>query len=338
MPLRRAPAFYAEPDVGYRVYRLHFNENYFLPDEYYEAIAAPIEPWEIRFYTQPYNASLASAIEGYHDLPKGSVVITDGADDGLRLAIQLLNYAEEKKLLVAEPTYSMARILAEQLGVEYRAVPFAEDLRLDVDSIARGAKGGGVYICSPNNPTGHLVKELEELAARLDGLLIYDAAYAEFADLWRPQLYEYGNVVEVRTFSKAWGLAGLRVGYLVAKPELANALRALAYPHPISAYSAKVVERALQNDKYVKKSVAEMRAVRDSIAPRIPLDKYVGANFITLKIDGAAAAAEELYKRGFAVRELGGKPLCKSCIRFTVAPADVMERFIEALFDVLHKV
>ncbi|MFP3198726.1 MAG: histidinol-phosphate transaminase [Thermoproteus sp.] len=336
MAFKRLPEFYEEPDVGYDVYRLHFNENLFLPEEYYREVLGGIESWEVRFYTQPNNASLAARIEDHMGLPRGSVVITAGADDGLRLAIQLLHFAEERRLVVLEPTYSMPRILAEQLGVEYVQLPYGPDLGLDVDTAVKIARGGAVYVCSPNNPTGHLVKELEELASRLEGLLIYDAAYAEFAGLWRPKLHEYGNVVEMRTFSKAWGLAGLRVGYLIARGRLASALRALAYPHPISSYSAKAVEKALGLEEYVRRSVLEMRAVRDEVAGRLRLDKYVGeANFITLRLDGAEAAAAELYRRGFAVRALGGRPLCRSCLRFTVAPMGVMEKFLAALGEAL---
>ncbi|MGC8583693.1 MAG: pyridoxal phosphate-dependent aminotransferase [Thermoproteus sp.] len=333
---KRLPQFYEEPDVGYRVYRLHFNENLFLPEEYYRLILGDMESWEARFYTQPNNTSLAAKIEGHMGLPEGSVVITAGADDGLRIAVQLLHYAEERRLVVLEPTYSMPRILADQLGVEYVQLPYKPDLGLDVDEVVRRARGGAVYVCSPNNPTGHVVKELAELASRLDGLLIYDAAYAEFAGMWRPGLYEYGNVVEARTFSKAWGLAGLRVGYLVARRELASALKALAYPHPISSYSAKAVERALEHEDYVRRSVEEMREVRGRVASRLPLDKYVGeGNFITLKLNDAEGIAEALYRRGFAVRALGGRPLCRSCLRFTVAPMDVMEKFLAALGETI---
>ncbi len=333
---KRLPEFYEEPDVGYSVYRLHFNENLFLPEEYYREILGGLESWEARYYTQPNNSSLAAKIEDHMGLPRGSVVITAGADDGLRLAIQLLHFAEERRLVVLEPTYSMPRILAEQLGIERVQLSYRPDLGVDVDEVARRAKGGAVYVCSPNNPTGHLVKELEELASRLEGLVIYDAAYAEFAGLWKPELYEYGNVVEARTFSKAWGLAGLRVGYLVARGPLASALKALAYPHPISSYSAKAVERALDLEKYVRRSVDEARAVRDEVAGRLLTDKYVGeANFITLKLEDAEAVAAELYKRGFAVRALGGRPLCESCLRFTVAPMDIMEKFLVALSEAL---
>ncbi|MEZ0318478.1 MAG: histidinol-phosphate transaminase [Pyrobaculum sp.] len=322
---------YDEPDVGYGKIRLHFNENLFLPEEYYREVAANLEPWEARFYTDPLNRRLAGALERYFSLPEGSVVVTAGADEGLRLAMSLVVHMGGGLALV-EPTYGMARVVARQVGLRPVALTYGEDLVLDVDVVVKSG-ASSVYVCSPNNPTAHVVKELEDLAARFDGLVIYDAAYAEFAGYWAPRLYEYGNVAEVRTFSKAWGLAGLRVGYVVAPRKLADALRAISLPHPVSAYSAKVVENALERGRpYVERSVKEVEEVRRFVAPRVRGEKFVGpVNFITVKVADAEEVAKRLDKEGFVVRTLGPKPLCPSCIRFTLAPAPIMEKFLRAL-------
>ncbi|AET33796.1 pyridoxal phosphate-dependent aminotransferase [Pyrobaculum ferrireducens] len=328
---------YDEPDVGYQRIRLHFNENLFLPEDYYRAVTALPEPWEIRYYTDPNNRKLAVAIERHLGLPQGSVVITAGADEGLRLAMQLAAHMG-RGLAIVEPTYGMARVVARQVGLRPVVATYGGDLSLDVEAVARLGVGA-VYVCSPNNPTAHVVKEVEELAARFSGLVVLDAAYAEFAGYWTPKLYEYGNVAEVRTFSKAWGLAGLRVGYVVAQRRLAEALRALSPPHPISSFSAKVVEKALEVGRpYVERSVEELSEVRQWAAAQIRGDKYHGpTNFITVKVGDAEAAASKLEEAGFVVRVLGGKPLCPSCIRFTLAPRPIMDKFLQQLEKVLQE-
>jgi histidinol-phosphate aminotransferase len=322
---------YDEPDVGYGKVRLHFNENLFLPEEYYKEAAPAVESWELRYYTDPNNKRLAARIEAHHGLPQGSVVVTAGADEGLRLAMQLAAHIG-RGLAIVEPTYGMARVLARQVGLRPTVYVYRDDLTLDVDAVVKSGVGA-LYVCSPNNPTGHVVKEVEELAARFNGLLILDAAYAEYAGYWTPRLYEYDNVVEVRTFSKAWGLAGLRVGYVVARRKTAETLRVLSPPHPISAYSAKAVENALERgEPYVRRAVEETANVREWVLRRIAGELYSGpVNFVTLKMPDAEAAAAELDKMGFVVRVLGGKPLCQSCLRFTLAPLSVMERFLKAL-------
>ncbi|ACB39107.1 aminotransferase class I and II [Pyrobaculum neutrophilum V24Sta] len=322
---------YDEPDVGYGKVRLHFNENLFLPEDYYREITPSVEPWELRYYTDPNNRRLAGRIEAFHGLPSGSVVVTAGADEGLRLAMQLAAHIDGR-LAIVEPTYGMARVIARQIGIRPLVATYGEDLALDVDGLVKlGATTA--YICSPNNPTGHVVREVEELAARFNGLIILDGAYAEFAGYWAPRLYEYGNVVEVRTFSKAWGLAGLRVGYVVAHKRTAERLRALSPPHPISSFSARVVENALERGRgYVERSIQEMARVREWTLPRVAFDKYHGpVNFITVKTPNAEQTAAALEREGYVVRVLGGKPLCPSCIRFTLAPLEVMERFVPAL-------
>ncbi|MFN3805153.1 MAG: pyridoxal phosphate-dependent aminotransferase [Pyrobaculum sp.] len=322
---------YDEPEVGPEKWRLHFNENLFLPEEYYRAIAPEVEPWEFRYYTDPNNRRLAGKIEEHFSLPGGTVAISAGADEGLRMAFMSVLHMGGR-LAVIEPTYGMARVIARQLGLTPIVLTYGEDLSLDVDAVVR-SKASAVYVCSPNNPTAHVVKEVEELAAKFGGLVILDSAYAEFAGYWRPGLYEYQNLVEVRTFAKAWGLAGVRVGYLVAHRRLIELLRALSLPHPISFYSAKVVERALERGRpYVERAVEEVAEVRTWASSRVRFEKYVGpTNFITIKIDDAGDVAKRLEERGFAVRVLGGKPLCRSCIRFTLAPRPIMERFLAEL-------
>ncbi|MFN7106135.1 MAG: pyridoxal phosphate-dependent aminotransferase [Pyrobaculum sp.] len=322
---------YDEPEVGLETGRLHFNENLFLPEEYYGAVTPEVESWEFRYYTDPNNRRLARKIEEHLSLPEGTVAISAGADEGLRAAFMSVLHMGGR-LAIIEPTYGMARVIARQLGLTPTVLTYGEDLSLDVDAVVR-SKVSAVYICSPNNPTAHLVREVEELAARFGGLVVLDSAYAEFAGYWRPRLYDYQNVVEVRTFAKAWGLAGIRVGYLVAHRKLIELMRALSLPHPISFYSAKVVEKALEVGRpYVERAVEEVAKVREWAASRVKFDKYTGpTNFITIKIDNAEAIAKRLEERGFAVRVLGGKPLCRSCIRFTLAPRPILEKLLAEL-------
>ncbi|MEM1890044.1 MAG: histidinol-phosphate transaminase [Pyrobaculum sp.] len=331
MEIPRFDFAYEEPDVGRQKVRLHFNENLFLPEEYYFEIEPDVKNDDVRYYTDPNNKKLARKIEESLGLPNGTVVVTAGADEGIRLSMQLALHLRND-LVIVEPTYGMARVVARQLGHMPRVLTYREDLSLDVDQLSK-LQNSTVYICSPNNPTAHVVKELEDVAARFKGLVILDAAYAEYADYWAPKYLEYGNVVEVRTFSKAWGLAGLRVGYVAAPPKIAEALRVLSPPHPISAVSALMVENALERGRrYVEKSVRETHEVKRLVVDRLPFDKYHGpVNFITLKIRDAETVAERLESEGFVVRVLGPKPLCQSCIRFTLAPMSIMEKFIEAL-------
>lgn len=320
---------YDEPNVPPGFLRLHFNENLFLPDEYYMEILRRVEErfrvGGLRHYTEPLSSGLSQAIEEYHSTPRGTVQVFAGADDALRAAMMAAVHGS-KSVVIVEPTYGMASIIAAQLGLRVVKLTYSEDLALDVDAVVR-TDSDAVYVCSPNNPTGHLVKELEDLASRTSQFVILDAAYAEYAGLWRPKLYEYGNVIEVRTFSKAWGLAGVRVGYTVSSPQVRKVLSALALPHPISSFSEAVVTAALELDKHVRDSVARTVEVRDYVASKL-YAKFSGGNFVTLAPEGAEKLHRWLWENRVATRLITGKPMCRECVRITVAPLETMQRVI----------
>ena len=323
---------YEEPNVPPGFLRLHFNENLFLPQEYYEEIMRRVgerlESSALRNYTTPLSSGLARRIEEYYSLPGETVQVFAGADDALRTAMMIAPHGT-KSITIIEPTYGMASVIASQLGLKIVKLIYNEDLSLDVDAVIKSGSDA-VYVCSPNNPTGHLVRELEDLASRTDQLVILDAAYAEYAGLWRPGMYEYGNVVEVRTFSKAWGLAGVRVGYTVSTQRIKKILSSLALPHPISSFSEAVVEAALELDQYVRESVAKTIEVRDYVASRLSA-KFSGGNFVTLELDDADRLHRWLWEHKVATRLIAGKPLCSKCIRITVAPLETMQRVVSLI-------
>ena len=212
---------------------------------------------------------------------------------------------------------------------------------MDVDAVLR--VGADVaYVAAPNNPTGNVPRGVEELAARFPGVLIVDEAYVEFTgSRGFLDLAGYGNVLLVRTFSKAWGLAGARVGYVVGHPKLIAALERLALPHNVSAYSAAVVMAALGLRRYVEEAVRAVAEAREYMASRLgamglkPLPSVT--NFLTFRVPGARRVAEELWARGFAVRFVGAKPRLAEHIRVTVAPRDLADAFLSVLGEVVGR-
>lgn len=172
--------FYEEPNVGYKVHRLHFNENLFLPREYYEKLLTVLlDPDMIRYYTEPplnpptFNEALAK----YLNVDANNVFSVAGGDEGLRLLVQFALHGF-RKVLIVEPTYSMPKVLAESMRVDTDQFLLKQDTyELDVDGIVKiGDSYDVIYICNPNNPTGNLFnKELiEYLLSRVKSLVIID--------------------------------------------------------------------------------------------------------------------------------------------------------------------
>ncbi|WP_291766517.1 pyridoxal phosphate-dependent aminotransferase, partial [Caldivirga sp. UBA161] len=317
--------FYEEPNVGLSKYRLHFNENLFLPREYYESILGVLmEPDLIRYYTEPLNPSLNELIAKHINANANNVFAVAGGDEGLRLLIQLTLHGSGR-LLVIEPTYSMPRALAESMNIRIKEVTLKPSYELDVDEVIKvGGDVDVVYLCNPNNPTGNLFNraDVEYIASRLRALIIIDEAYADFAGVTLMDLTRhYDNVAVVRTFSKAWGLAGLRVGYVVGSEVIINALKRISLPHNIPYPSIAMLSKALQLKHYVEESIRRMIEVRGFMMRRMseiglrPLNSV--ANFITFHALRPNAVYEELFKRGFVLRNLSGKVLCEDCLRTT---------------------
>ncbi|MGC8543749.1 MAG: pyridoxal phosphate-dependent aminotransferase [Vulcanisaeta sp.] len=341
--------FYEEPNVGYSVHRLHFNENLFLPREYYEKLLiTTLDPDMIRYYTEPLNPTFNEALAKHLNVDANNVFAVAGGDEGLRLLIQFALHGL-KRVLIIEPTYSMPRILAESMMLRVdQALLRPVTYDLDADHIIKvGNYYDVIYICNPNNPTGNLFNRdaIEHILSHVKSLVIIDEAYAEFArysliDLVR----DYDNLAVVRTFSKAWGLAGLRVGYVVASNAVINGLSRLSLPHNIPYPSMALVLRALELRDYVERSIDEMVKVREYIIRSLrdldlePMPSVT--NFVTFHA-GDRERADDLYdklfRRGFVVRNLSGKVLCEDCLRVTVPPMHIAAEFIKTLEELLGK-
>ena len=338
--------FYEEPNVGLSKYRLHFNENLFLPREYYESILSVLmEPDFIRYYTEPLNPTLNELIAKHIGIDVNNVFAVAGGDEGLRLLIQVALHGSGR-LLIIEPTYSMPRALAESMNIRVKEVPLKLNYELNVDEVIKaGSNVDVVYLCNPNNPTGNLFSraDVEYIASRLRALIIIDEAYADFAGVTLMDLTRhYDNVAVVRTFSKAWGLAGLRVGYVVGSEVIINALKRISLPHNIPYPSIAMLSKALQLKYYVEESIRRMIEVRELMEKRMseiglrPLNSVT--NFITFHALKPDIVYEELFKRGFVLRNLSGKILCEDCLRTTVPLLEVAEELINNLKVVINKV
>ncbi|ABW02235.1 pyridoxal phosphate-dependent aminotransferase [Caldivirga maquilingensis] len=331
--------FYEEPNVGFNAYRLHFNENLFLPREYYESILSVLlDPDLIRYYTEPLNPTLNELIAKHINVDAGNVFATAGGDEGIRLLTQFALHGN-RKLLIIEPTYSMPRAIAESMGIRVEESVLNPDYQLNVEDIVKKSHDADVvYLCNPNNPTGNVFNksDIEYLASRLNSLIIIDEAYADFAGLTLINLIKhYDNVAVVRTFSKAWGLAGLRIGYVVGSEVIIEGLRRISLPHNIPYPSIAMLSKALQLRHYVEESIREMIKVREYLYGRFselglrPLGSVT--NFITFHVFKPNEVYEGLFKRGFILRNLSGKVMCEDCLRATIPPMHIAEELINNL-------
>jgi histidinol-phosphate aminotransferase len=295
-------------------------------------------------YPDAYAAPLKEALAEYCGVNAEWIATGCGSDDVLDSAIRAFGEPGDK-LVTCDPSFSMVQSFARMNGLEPFMVPLTEAYDIDADRL-RDANARVVYICSPNNPTGTVASRasVEAVADDSDALVIIDEAYAEFADANLLDLARSRpNVLIVRTMSKAFGLAGLRVGYAVGAPALVREVEKSRGPYKVSALAAIAAVTALRNDlSWVRERVTQARTGRDVLErglvargmPPLPSS----ANFVLAPARNAEAIARRMRELGVAVRpfsQLPALPLLReadgAAIRITVGPPNEVADSLDAL-------
>jgi histidinol-phosphate aminotransferase len=307
---------------------------------------------DLNRYPAPQPPELVRQAAGYYGVPAERVVVTRGADEGIDLLIRAFTEPARESVIITPPTYGVYAIAARLHGAGVLEVPLnaAKGFALDAGNIlatARIAPVKLVFICRPNNPTGTDadLTDVAALAAELAGraLVVVDEAYLEFSG--RPSAAQLighmPNVVVLKTLSKAWGLAGARVGFLLADAAIANLLHTVRAPYPISAIAARAAETVFNapGASAMKRSVSQILSERARLAGRLKTSKAVEkvlpseANFLVAIFKDKDAALTALRSQGIIVRDRSAEPGLAGGIRITVGLPEENDR----LLDVLEK-
>lgn len=302
-------------------------------------------------YPQNHSPRLTAAIGKAMGLPPGHVVAGNGSDELIDLLFRVLAQPGKSNVLCYEHSFSMYGLTARLCGVDYREVPRGEDYRLPLESLAEAvdANTAMVFVTSPDNPTGLAARaeELQVLAGVLPqgAVLVVDEAYMDFS--WPPEEYsvlhmvpEMDNLVVLRTFSKAYGLAGLRVGYGALPLWLADHVRRARPPFTVNLIAEEAALAVLEDDNFYSATLEVVFNGRERLLKRLPeLGCTVWpsqANFVMFQPPYPAdQVCEELLKRGVIVRHLKSFGLADN-IRVNVGTKPETEAFLKALEDILH--
>ncbi len=288
---------------------------------------------------------VAGALASYLNVPVRRISVGNGSDQILDMILQGLTRRGER-VLVTDPTFSFFLDRCALHGLELIRVPYGNDMTVSVDDIlAESGDADLIYLDSPNNPTGYQIPRdgLRRLAKSFGGPIIVDEAYAEFADYSAHTLLaEHPHMMVVRTLSKSFGMAGMRVGYMVSDPAVADAFnRVIQYPYPISSVSAEAAVEALKNADKFSPSWDTVRKERARIAAE--LQKHgkfrifgSSANFVLFDAGGSCHRTyEALAEQGIYVRLLGSVGKADGCIRVGVGSKAMNSRFLTAVRDLL---
>jgi histidinol dehydrogenase len=291
-------------------------------------------------YPSVFAGALKEAIASWYGVAPANVVTGCGSDDVIDSAIRA--FCERGDAVVfPDPTFGVVPTFARMNATVPKAVPLTPALELDVAELLR-ARGRMTYICSPNNPTGTVFAAgaIEALADQLPGILLLDEAYADFAGRDFTQLaVTTSRVISLRTFSKAFGLAGLRIGFAIGPTRLIHEIEKSRGPYKVSNVAEAAAIAALTEDgDWIRAGITQVCQNRERLYNQLVQLGFrcwpSGGNFLLLGVpsgSSAAGLAAGLRSRGVAVRPFAALPQIGDCIRVTIGPWPLMERFLEEL-------
>ena len=343
---REGYRFAVEPRVSTVRVKLDANENWHISaDDLRSLIREVVEKVDVRRYPAEAVQDLSAAVAMHLQLPEECIIPTEGTDQAIDLLSQAFLRQGDRALIVG-PTFSFYRLRAAFADAQCIEIMMNEDFSLPVDKILREARNGGiVFICSPNNPTGNQFSsdDVLRLSDAFPGLIVLDEAYIDFApySLVR-EVMQHRNIAVLRTFSKAFGLADLRLGFIVAHPDWASLFMDRAqYPYPVSSTAVAIALRLLEEFSVVKRGVESLKQERSWLIERLRqiaglqvLDSQANFVLASLPID-AHKVHSRLVEEGIATRAIGHILNLSNCIRVTVGTHEMNVAFLDALRKML---
>ena len=329
-----------------KIVKLNFNESLFVDRELQTKLMKEVaDELDLRLYPEDEVPKFLSKLSEYIGVPENFLAVGNGGDELIDRMVRLFVERDET-VLSFEPTFSIPRLCVKRQGSSYMSVPLLNNLQLDVVAMLSqfSDKTRLLYLCSPNNPTSNQFnkEDIEALTKAFPGVVILDEAYGEFADYsFVPRISEFQNMIILRTFSKAFGLAGLRLGYCVANLELARILREKApLPYPVGSFTLRMAGKMLENNDSVRKSTKALVAERRKLIKGLNKVKGVQAfdsqaDFLLMATKTPADEVnEQLLKRGIMLKKWGKILKYNNCFRVTVGLPEMNAKLIEALKNI----
>ena len=301
-------------------------------------------PNGVNRYPDPHQKQLKEAVSKLMAMPTESIFIGGaGSDEAIDLTYRIFCEPGKDNAIAITPSYGVYKVAAEINDIELREVLLNDDFSLPVERLLEAADSNTklIWICSPNNPTGNAFpkEEILRLADRFNGMVIVDEAYVDFSDKGTllHDIAEHPNIIVLRTFSKAWGMAGLRAGMAFADPRVIDYYDRVKYPYNMSSLIQqellkRIAEGTGNNISEIKEEAEKLsKALADN--PNVRRVYPTDANFILIQVDDADKVYSYLISHGVIVRNRSRMPLCKGTLRITVGTPEENKRVIRLMAD-----
>ncbi len=331
-----------QPDVGQKVVKLNTNENPYPPSPAAMEVLRSFDGECLRRYSDPMASDFCRAVGEALGVAKDWVLAGNGSDDLLTMIMRACAGPERSVVVFPTPTYVLYRTLAQIQNAKVVEIPYGENYEFPADKIIE-ANGAVIFIASPNSPSGTVVpmETLEHLAENLDGLLVIDEAYADFADQNAIELTrKYENVIILRTLSKGYSLAGLRLGFGIAQPCVLDGLVKVKDSYNVDAIACSVGTAAVKDQACKNANAEKVKASREELKRELETLGFKvlpsQANFLLAR--PAKGDAERIYTglkaKGILVRYFK-QPALEDKLRITVGTQQQNEALVKALKELV---
>ena len=294
-------------------------------------------------YPDPQQRTLKTVLSEIKGIPINNTLLGNGSDEVLDLIFRAFCEPNKDNIIILPPTYGMYSVLAGINAIGIKKVNLTDDFQLDVDKILNVADNNSkvLFLCSPNNPTGNSLRanDIETLLNNFKGIVAIDEAYIDFSneESWTKRLGEFPNLIVTQTLSKAYGMAGIRLGICYASQEIISVLDRIKPPYNVNELTQKKAIELLSDRSIAKNQIENILEERETLKSELQSIDFVSiiypsdANFILVKVDDATKRYNQLIDKGIVIRNRTTQPGCENCLRFTVGTKMENEKLIKTL-------
>jgi histidinol-phosphate aminotransferase len=306
------------------------------------AFGSPL-PNNFNRYPDPLQMEVKEKLSKIKGVPSQNIFLGNGSDEAIDLFYRIFCEPRRDNVIIFPPTYGMYEVCAEMNDVKVKKVNLTKDYQLDIEAVEQAIDPFTklIFICSPNNPTGNTINrnDIEVILNNFYGIVVIDEAYINYSKQrsFIAELIEYPNLVVMQTLSKAWGLAGLRLGMAFASQPIIHLMNKVKYPYNINTATQLLALEALDNINWVNDHIATTVVERENLKNELlnlsfTEDVYPSdANFLLAKMKNARNIYEQLCQKGIIVRDRSKVVLCEDSLRITVGTPEENKQLIEEL-------
>jgi len=309
---------------------------------YLDANENPIDN-SLNRYPDPFQFKLKSKFSELKNTPLDNILLGNGSDEVIDLIFRAFCEPRLDQIITMPPTYGMYKVLAKTNDIENIEILLTNEFQIDTYEILKNINDNTklIFICSPNNPTGNLMdrRAIKKIFEIFKGLIIIDEAYIDFSDgvSWIREINNYPNLVVIQTLSKAYGLAGIRLGMCYANRKIIEILNKIKAPYNVNQLSQNKAMQVLYKSEEFSKQIVDCNLNKQKLKNELEQIDYIkkiypsDANFILIKVDDAHKRYKQLLENNIVVRNRTNEPLCKNCLRITIGTQIEVEKFVQTL-------